>query len=149
MRFLLFFLAPGPPKERRRGLACIFPNVRDSGCDAVGRPTRCPAMRAGCALTALLALGLVAFVASAGPRRPHNRPFAKAAQHEQLVWTEGACRRPQPRVLCLKALRPNDTRVSQRRAQPGPPTGTTLRELAAWRPVGGWGIASGILIDAQ
>ncbi|CAN8023882.1 unnamed protein product [Ixodes persulcatus] len=67
-------------------------------------------MRAGCALTALLALGLVAFVASAGPRRPHNRAFAKAAQHEQLVWTEGACRRPQPRVLCLKALRPNDTR---------------------------------------
>ncbi|CAN7990567.1 unnamed protein product [Ixodes hexagonus] len=93
---------------------------------------------AGCAVTAVLALGLVALCAWAGPtpRRPQNRAFARAAQHEQLVWTEGACRRPQPRVLCLKALRPNDTRVSHKglgtRGAALSTTDTTLRGLFAY-----------------
>lgn len=57
-----------------------------------------------------LALGLLAACWAVRPRRPANQAFARATQHEEFVWREGSCRRPQPRVLCIKELQPNDTR---------------------------------------
>ncbi|XP_064466139.1 uncharacterized protein LOC135377556 [Ornithodoros turicata] len=57
-----------------------------------------------------LALGLLAACWARGPRRPASQAFQRATQHEQHVWREGSCRQPQPRVLCIKDLQPNDTR---------------------------------------
>lgn len=98
----------------------LSPNVLDSGCDAVGGrqlKKRCPAMRRlACAVTGAPALGLLALAVlcagAASPRRTASRAFVRATQHEEFVWREATCRRSQPRVLCLKELRPNDTRVS-------------------------------------
>lgn len=68
---------------------------------------RSPAMRR---LALLLLLVLSSVLVCAAPRKPANPASARAARHQELVWREAACRRPQPRVQCLKELRPNDTR---------------------------------------
>lgn len=70
--------------------------------------------RLACAVTGAPALGLLALAVlcagAASPRRTASRAFVRATQHEEFVWREATCRRSQPRVLCLKELRPNDTR---------------------------------------